>query len=47
MSIVGKPVLIDHLDPKAGAKLVKLIADDNARAVRAKKKKRKKAKKKG
>ncbi|HZO16293.1 MAG TPA: hypothetical protein VFB62_23630 [Polyangiaceae bacterium] len=46
MSIVGKPVIIDELDPKLGGKIVKFIIDDNERARRERAKKRKKRKKK-
>jgi hypothetical protein len=46
--IPGKTVLIDQLNPELGAKLVEKIADDNARALKAKKKRaKKKNKKKG
>jgi hypothetical protein len=46
VSIVGKPVIIDELDPKLGGKIVKFIIDDNERARRERAKKRKKRKKK-
>ena len=45
VSIVGKPVIIDELDPKLGGKIVKFIIDDNERARRERAKKRKKRKK--
>jgi predicted exporter len=44
--IVGKPVLVDELKPELGARLVKLIVEDNERALRARDKKRKQRKNK-
>ena len=36
MSFQPKPVLLDHLDAKLGARVVELIADDNERAQKRK-----------
>jgi hypothetical protein len=40
--IVDKPILVDQLKPDLGAKIVKLIIDDNERARRARERRREK-----
>ena len=36
MSLIGKPVLLDHMNGELGARVVELIAEDNERAQRRK-----------
>ena len=42
MKLVGKPVVIDKLDPRAGAKIVSAVIDDMKRAEKARDERRKK-----